>query len=118
MLLICEDKLTCNRNWVIARVETMLEGIVDGLLADEDELSITLTSRAGVTRRGKGTSRPQGSIPPAKTRKINFPGSNAQEAWRFSLAAASIVLADANTMQLFCCVSWKLFMSVLSMMWS
>jgi meiotic recombination protein SPO11 len=94
VFFLCEIKLILERNWVIARLETMLEGIVDGLLVGDDDLSITLKSRAGVTRRGKNIEKEKRSIPPAKTRKVNFPGANAQEAWRFSLPPVPITLAS------------------------
>jgi meiotic recombination protein SPO11 len=76
--------LTCSRNWVISRVEGILEGLVDGLLEDGNDLSITLKTRSGTDRRNTGPTRHQEGVLPSKSRKINFPGANAQEAWRFS----------------------------------
>jgi meiotic recombination protein SPO11 len=72
-----------DRNWVIARIEALIGGIVDGLLEDSEQLSITLRTRNGIIRRmpqGNAT----GSLMPAKSREITFPGSTVQEAWRFS----------------------------------
>jgi meiotic recombination protein SPO11 len=72
-----------DRNWIIARIEGLIEGIVDGLLEDTEQLSITLRSRNGITRR-KAQVDATGSLMPAKSREITFPGSTVQEAWRFS----------------------------------
>jgi len=65
----------------------MLEIIVDGLLEDSEQLSITLKTRSGISRRKQNTTQASHTIPSAKTREINFPGSNVQEAWRFSTVA-------------------------------
>ncbi|KAF2789689.1 DNA topoisomerase IV, alpha subunit [Melanomma pulvis-pyrius CBS 109.77] len=62
----------------------MIERIVDGLLDDREQLSITLKTRNGVTRRGAHPNA-SGTVPPAKTRDITFPGSTVQEAWRFTV---------------------------------
>lgn len=72
-----------DRDWVIARIEAMIEEIVDGLLEDSEQLSFTLKTRNGITRR-KPQADATGSLPPAKSRDITFPGSTVQEAWRFS----------------------------------
>lgn len=61
----------------------MLERIVDGLLDEEDALTITLKSRAGLSRRSKVADN-TGQAPEPKQRDINFPGATAQEAWNFS----------------------------------
>lgn len=79
----CDANL--DRLWVIARIEGMLERIVDGLLEENKPLTITLKSRTGISRRRGKTSDSRGKIPEAKQRDINFPGSTAQEAWNFSL---------------------------------
>jgi meiotic recombination protein SPO11 len=76
--------LTCIRDWVISRVEAIIERLVDGLLEEGKELSITLKTRAGTCHRKKGSAGNQRDLLPAKSRRINFPGGSAQEAWRFS----------------------------------
>jgi meiotic recombination protein SPO11 len=63
----------------------MLERIVDSLLEESKPLTITLKSRAGISRRCGKTGDSGGKVPEAKQRDINFPGSTAQEAWNFSL---------------------------------
>jgi len=59
----------------------MLERIVDGLLDESDALTITLKTRAGLSRR---RAKPDGKTPKARQRDISFPGTTAQEAWNFS----------------------------------
>lgn len=77
--------LISGRFWVIARIEGMLERIVDSLLVESEPLIITLKSRAGISRKRTKTSGSGGKVPEAKQRDISFPGSTAQEAWNFSL---------------------------------
>lgn len=77
-------KLTSSRHWVIARIEAMLERIVDCLLQGDQSLTITLKSRAALSRRNAVGVEGDGSVPKPKERDINFPGTNAQEAWNFS----------------------------------
>ncbi|KAF2276558.1 DNA topoisomerase IV, alpha subunit [Westerdykella ornata] len=74
-----------NRDWVIARVEGLIEGILDGLLAGDSELSISLKTRSGISRRDSFQSKQTERAPHPRTRKISFPGSNGQEAWRFTV---------------------------------
>ncbi|KAH4155448.1 hypothetical protein HBH43_212630 [Parastagonospora nodorum] len=73
-----------DRQWVIARIEGMLERIIDGLLDEEDALTITLKSRVGLSRRSKVANK-NGQAPEPKQRDINFPGATAQEAWNFTV---------------------------------
>jgi meiotic recombination protein SPO11 len=69
---------------VIIRIEAMLEKIVDALLEEHEALTITLKSRAALSRRRTAIAADdQGKIPEPKERDINFPGANAQEAWNF-----------------------------------
>ncbi|KAF2743547.1 DNA topoisomerase IV, alpha subunit [Sporormia fimetaria CBS 119925] len=64
----------------------MLEKIVDALLAGDRELSITLVSHTGASGRALGLGRQQeNNTSPVKTRRVKFPGANAQEAWRFAV---------------------------------
>jgi meiotic recombination protein SPO11 len=76
--------LTVHRYWVVARVEAMLERIVDGLLEERDALTITLKSRVGFSRRRTHEVNRDGKAPKPRERDINFPGATAQEAWNFS----------------------------------
>ena len=69
---------------MIARIEAMLERIVDCLLQGHEPLTITLKSRAAISRRKTSGAEGDGPIPEPKERDINFPGANAQEAWNFS----------------------------------
>jgi meiotic recombination protein SPO11 len=72
------------RAWVIARIEAMLERIVDGLLQEREALTITLKTRAGLSRKRAHVGNRDGHLPEAKERDVNFPGATAQEAWNFS----------------------------------
>jgi meiotic recombination protein SPO11 len=69
---------------VIARIEAMLERIVDGLLEESEALTITLKTRVGLSRRRVNGTQADGKLPEAKQRDISFPGATAQEAWNFS----------------------------------
>lgn len=62
----------------------MLERIVDGLLDENKALTITLKSRAGISRRRAKQIDTGGKTPQPKKRDISFPGATAQEAWNFS----------------------------------
>lgn len=75
------------RMWVIARIEAMLERIVDSLLEESEALTITLKSRAGISRRRAKIKYADGKLPEARKRDISFPGATAQEAWNFSLCS-------------------------------
>ena len=69
---------------MIARIEAMIELIVDAQLEDHEALTITLKSRAALSRRRSATADGQEQTPEPKERDINFPGASAQEAWNFS----------------------------------
>jgi meiotic recombination protein SPO11 len=84
MTITTKYMLICNRYWVIARVEAMLERIVDGLFEERDALTITLKSRVGFSRRCAHVVESDGKAPKPRQRDINFPGATAQEAWNFS----------------------------------
>jgi meiotic recombination protein SPO11 len=73
-----------DRFWVIARIEAMLERLVDGLLNERESLTISLKSRSGLSRRCANAVGDVGQAPKAKQRDINFPGATVQEAWNFS----------------------------------
>ncbi|ORY19119.1 Spo11/DNA topoisomerase VI subunit A [Clohesyomyces aquaticus] len=81
-----------DRNWVLARIEGMLEEIVDGLLENRGQLAITLKSRsatAGQVMDSSGGRRPASTL---KNKEVNFPGRTAQEAWRFTVLLRIIEL--------------------------
>jgi meiotic recombination protein SPO11 len=61
----------------------MLEKIVDGLLEEHEALTITLKSRAALSRRRTTAAVGDGRPPEPKERDVNFPGASAQEAWNF-----------------------------------
>ncbi|KAF2106621.1 Spo11/DNA topoisomerase VI subunit A [Lophiotrema nucula] len=63
----------------------MIEKILDGLLDNNGELSITLKTRSGLSRRDAREKQGKASLPPAKVVKITFPGVTVNEAWRFSV---------------------------------
>ena len=61
----------------------MLERIVDGLLEENESLTITLKSRAAPSRRRANALDGDGHPPEPKQRDISFPGASTQEAWNF-----------------------------------
>lgn len=70
----------------------MLENIVDGLLENSEKLTITLKSRAGISRRRPVIEDHARAIPAPRVRQISFPGSTAQEAWNFTVLLRIIQL--------------------------
>ncbi|KAI9775434.1 MAG: hypothetical protein M1839_001129 [Geoglossum umbratile] len=75
-----------NREWVIARVESVFERIVDGILDDNKKLTIAIRSRGRVT--GQAFDQEARFIRPTVrnvTREISFPGSTPKEAWNFTV---------------------------------
>ncbi|KAF3054094.1 hypothetical protein E8E11_011568 [Didymella keratinophila] len=81
-----------DKHWVIARLEAMLEQIVDGLLEDRKRLTFALKSRAGISRRQPVPENRADSTPAPRVRQISFPGSTAQEAWNFTVLLRIIEL--------------------------
>ncbi|KAF2646709.1 DNA topoisomerase IV, alpha subunit [Massarina eburnea CBS 473.64] len=63
----------------------MFETIVDGFLDPSRQLFINLKSRVNISRRHNEHPAESNLVPQPKTSNITFPGSNAQEAWRFSV---------------------------------
>ncbi len=69
---------------VITKIEKVFESITDGLLHNNDELSISVKIKQSYAASG---SLDGNSVEPTtETRKVNFPGRTANEAWRFSMA--------------------------------
>ncbi|KAF2728244.1 meiosis-specific topoisomerase Spo11 [Polyplosphaeria fusca] len=89
------DRFQKDREWVIARIEEMLENIVDGLLGEKKSISITLKSRSGLTRRTAGLPTGSSSLPP-KVAEIGFPGATAQEAWKFTVLVRMLEIVHAS----------------------
>jgi len=80
----------------------MLERIVDGLLDDHNSLTITLKSRAALSRRQTTAAEAYAKLPEPKEREINFPGATAQEAWNFSRYPSKCLFTNLH---LFSCTS-------------
>ncbi|KAF2626578.1 DNA topoisomerase IV, alpha subunit [Macroventuria anomochaeta] len=85
-----------DRHWVIARLEAMLERIVDGLLEGSERLTLTLNSRAGISRRQPVAKISFEAAPAPKVRQISFPGSSAQEALNFTILLRIIELVHGG----------------------
>ncbi|KAF1835351.1 DNA topoisomerase IV, alpha subunit [Decorospora gaudefroyi] len=85
-----------DRHWVTARIEAMIEKIVDGLLEGHGVLTITLKSRAALSRRRIAATEADGRVPEPKERDINFPGANAQEAWNFTVLVRILELVHGS----------------------
>ena len=73
-----------DRCYVIAKIESMFEDVIDALLEGKEKLKFVLSSR---TDRSQIHSN-RDDQPPAlnlnRDREISFPGKSPQEAWRFS----------------------------------
>lgn len=74
-----------DKDWVIDRVEAMLEDVLRALL-EHTEMAITLHSRTtGKARSANAKLAGEEDRPLSRVRKITFPGSSAKEAWRFTV---------------------------------
>ena len=64
----------------------MLETIVDTLLDENGcaQLSITLRTRSGLTRRQRDGPGDVNATPPSKSQEFTYPGTTVHDAWRFS----------------------------------
>ncbi|KAI9863699.1 MAG: hypothetical protein M1813_003722 [Trichoglossum hirsutum] len=81
-----EQRVPRTKDWVIAKVEAIIESIVDAILEDKKKLVITLRSRGRVT--DQGFDHESRSIRPAarrQTRQISFPGRTPREARKFAV---------------------------------
>jgi len=67
-------------------IEAFLEQIVNAIVNEEDEISITLgVRRTSSSLRSNLTDQAEkSSAPEIKTRRLCFPGKTEKEAWRFS----------------------------------
>lgn len=88
--------LLLDRDWVIDRVEAMLEDVLRALL-EHTEMAITLHSRTtGKARSANAKLAGEEDRPLSRVRKITFPGSSAKEAWRFSEQMSLSKFPDAD----------------------
>lgn len=62
----------------------MIEKLLDGLIADDQQLVINLRTRSGLNRRQLHHPRGIGLAPPPRDMEINYPGGNTQDMKRFS----------------------------------
>lgn len=74
----CAQELIKRSPAAIAKIEDVFEQIVDALLNEKEEFSITLKSRKSAALRAAGDG--QLSV---RERRLCFPGKNAEQAWRF-----------------------------------
>ncbi|TKA79858.1 hypothetical protein B0A49_01566, partial [Cryomyces minteri] len=75
-----------DREFVLCKIESIFEKIADVLLNGGDRLIIPLKIRSAISGRGfDGESRIVTSESSIRTRDITFPGSTAQEAWKFTV---------------------------------
>jgi hypothetical protein len=92
---------------VIARIEAMIEKIVDGLLEEHEVITITLKSRAALSRRRVTAAEGDARTLEPKERDINFPGASAQEAWNFSQCTLESSGYILTFVQLYCYGYWS-----------
>jgi meiotic recombination protein SPO11 len=92
--------LTFAREGVISKIENLLEAIVDGIFDCDNgaQLAITLRTRSGVARRQRHGLEDLNFPSPPKTQDICYPGSTAQDAWRFSMQSSDPYRAPANVL--------------------
>lgn len=82
-IVLSTDPVLINiRDWVIARIESIIENIVEALLDGKNEISIILkTSSENAVKPSLNNGEYNRN---QKARSIRFPGGSIQEAWRFS----------------------------------
>ena len=71
-----------SRDQTVAQIEAVFECIADALLAERNELSITLTPHRLVDPHGGMGELHR--MRRTRSTSVNFPGNSAEEAWRFS----------------------------------
>ncbi|KAF2230216.1 DNA topoisomerase IV, alpha subunit [Viridothelium virens] len=79
------SQVTKDRYYVITKIESIFEGVVDALLDYEERMILSMCSRKNLSRSG---SRNDMHDPESKldgSKEISFPGRTAQEAWRFTV---------------------------------
>ena len=69
---------------VIAKIESIFEGVVGALLGHQKSIKLIFSSRKVRSRTILDTSHNALLLKTNTSREIHFPGKNAQEAWRFS----------------------------------
>jgi meiotic recombination protein SPO11 len=57
---------------------------VDDLLAENERLTISLKTRSGLSRLQSSSAWDKSTIPPPRDIELSYPGSNAQDARKFS----------------------------------
>ena len=72
------------RSYVVARIESIFESVVDALLEREEKITFVISSRT--KRSGRHTNEDGQGLRAevSKGREISFPGKTSQEAWQFS----------------------------------
>ncbi|KXS98678.1 hypothetical protein AC578_1264 [Pseudocercospora eumusae] len=71
---------------VIDKIEAVMEQMVDALLNDKTEISITLKTRSATSTKKSSkhaNAGPRNATPPSRT--LRFPGKSEDEAWRFAV---------------------------------
>ncbi|KAF2852027.1 DNA topoisomerase IV, alpha subunit [Plenodomus tracheiphilus IPT5] len=63
----------------------MLGKILESLLEEDRPMTVTLRSRASISRRQTKAQQGEPGLPEPKERHISFPGASAQEAWNFTV---------------------------------
>lgn len=81
----------------------MLENLVDGLLAEDEQLTINLKTRSGLSRR----QQVAGTIPSPRGVEISYPGNSTQDARRFSKQSTEKACLDSNPSQQLLYESWS-----------
>ena len=81
---------------VIARIESLIQAIVDEIVEDKEELLIRL-SRRGIERGQSQDAAISSAVGTSdvQTREIRFPGATPREAWTFS--ELELRAGNANT---------------------
>lgn len=79
----------CSSGDVIDKIEAVMEQMVDALLNDKTEISITVKTRraTSTTKSSKhANGGPRDATAPSRT--LRFPGKSEDEAWRFGINEA------------------------------
>lgn len=72
---------------------------MDGILNEDQSLSITLKSRATTSRRRSKGLRKDEVPQQARSREITFPGTTAQEAWNFAVLLRILELVHGQLVE-------------------
>ncbi|KAL9085629.1 MAG: hypothetical protein Q9165_007530 [Trypethelium subeluteriae] len=79
------SQVTRDRYYVITKIESIFEGVVDALLGSDEKMILTVCSRKNRSKSGEKNNTHCQELKLDGSKEMSFPGRSAQEAWRFTV---------------------------------